>query len=138
MITLRQVLFRRRKIMNAALIEKNLSGKYPERRKRTPKDVRIRHVNGWHKSGLSQKDYALLHGLSPSNLRKWAMSLAATDGSPGFKPLKIIKTEPTQPRNAACHVEILVGNSVKIRLQSAQDVALITGIVRGLMNAAAP
>lgn len=93
------------------------------------------HVESWRQSGLSKTGYARRHGIPVSCFSKWTMD-AGRETGPAFKAAKIIHPSPPHPTPDIGNIEILVDQSVRIRLSSACDASLIVGIVRGLTSAA--
>jgi hypothetical protein len=95
---------------------------------------RKNHVESWRQSGVSKTDYARQHGIPVSCFNKWTMDAERGKNS-AFKAAKIIHPSPAQFSPDTGNIEILVGQSVRIRL-SVCDSSLIVGIVKGLANAA--
>jgi len=96
---------------------------------------RMNHVLSWRQSGVNKTDYARQHGIPVSCFNKWTMDAEKRTRS-AFKAAKIIHPSLPQPSPDTGNIEILVGQSVRIRLNSACDSSLVLDIVRGLTHAA--
>ncbi len=95
---------------------------------------RRHHAENWHSSGLSKTEYARRHSIPASCLSRWAKDIER--GKETFKAAKIIHPSLHQSSPATDSIEILVGQSVQVRLTGICDPSLIVGIVRGLTHAA--
>ena len=53
------------------------------------KEERQKLVTQWRASGLSQRAFALEHGVTQKQISYWSRSLAATTRLPGFVPVRV-------------------------------------------------
>lgn len=98
---------------------------------------RKNHVMNWRQSGINKSDYARQHGIPVSCFNKWTMS-AERGMRSTFKAARVVHSSPTprQPSPDTDTIEILVGQSILVRLTSRCDPSVIVEIIRGLTHAA--
>lgn len=94
---------------------------------------RQQHAENWRQSGLSKTEYARQNGIPIWNLSKWTQSAAPKKTV--FRPVRLTAAGGEQMTGMDT-VEILAGQSVRIRFSGIREPSLIVSVVRGLLHAA--
>ena len=72
-------------------------------------------VAAYKHSGLSQRDFALQHGVAPSNIQRWvAQALASTKPAHPAKLLEVPNLLATQPRPGAYRLHFAQGLQLEV------------------------
>jgi len=119
-------------------MHENTSSAPTVEKKRRPSLTRkqwSRHVAAWQVSGLSKKDYCARHDINATCLISHVSALKASGGKK-FRSVRVATPDVERRAGSTTIVEILVGQSVRVRLNDVQDPFLVVGILRGIADAA--
>jgi len=98
-------------------------------RRHTTKEERQLHVENWKKSGLSMSEYCRNNNIGLANLSDWKRS--SLQNKIPFKPMQL---SPTLESSIKLNniIDIMVNQSIRIRLQHVSDPSLVISIIKGL------
>jgi transposase-like protein len=98
----------------------------PVRRRRTPKQ-RQRLVTRFHRSRLTQRDFAARHGIGLSTLNKWLrLERDAVPAKVKFQEVRLPTPTPRWP------IEVVSPQGWIIRLQNSSEVQALPQLLRAL------
>jgi transposase-like protein len=98
----------------------------PVRRRRTPKQ-RQRLVARFHRSRLTQRDFAARHGIGFSTLSKWLrLERDAVPAKVKFQEVQLLNPTPRWP------IEVVSPQGWIVRLQNSSEVQMLPQLLRAL------
>lgn len=102
-----------------------------KRRQPLTKEQWAWHVAAWKASGLSKPDYCEQHDIHPAILDKWAR-ITGVSRNKKFKAVGVAMPVTGRQTLSGAGVEIMVGQSIRIRMTGVSEASLVVDIIKGL------
>lgn len=90
--------------------------------------LRLDHVNGWKKSGMSKAEYGRKHGIHPVVLSRWIRKFSNSHEAIPF----VMVDADTKLMSIYGWLEIHLTSGIMIRLEDRMPIAAIREIVAGI------
>jgi hypothetical protein len=102
-----------------------------KRRQPLTKEQWAQHVAAWKGSGLSKPDYCEQHDIHSAILDKWARIMGVSRNKK-FKAVRVAMPVTGRQALSGAGVEIMVGQSIRIRITGVSEASLVVDIIKGL------
>jgi len=111
--------------------EDNISTVKKKRRPPLTSSQWAQHVTAWKTSGLNKKEYCEQHDINSTCLIQRARIMGVSRDKK-FKAVKVAVSGAGIQTASTAGVEIIVGQSIRVRLTGVSEPSFIVGIIRGL------